>query len=161
MTMVYLSSVVSEGVGSARGKPGALVVARAGGITWSTKPIIIKSAPRTIWYPTDRQAAVRYVFGMTGSQTKGITGKAALHYDGHKVPKGTIVTRPAAVVQAYLKGKVKDLVSEAAFPRQTGRAAYHVHGVGTLYSMLGDKAKSLPTISKEAVLEAARSAGVL
>jgi len=161
MTMVYLSSVVSEGVGSPRGKPGALVVARAGGITWSTKPIIIKNAPRTIWYPTDRQAAVRYVFGMTAINTQGITGKAALHYDGRKVPKGTIVPRPAAVIQAYLKGKVKDLVSESAFPKQTGRGAYHVHGVGTLYSMLGDKAKNLPTIAKEAVLAAARNAGVL
>ena len=161
MTMVYLSSVVSEGVGSPRGKPGALVVARAGGITWSTKPIILKNAPRTIWYPTDRQAAVRYVFGTTGSYTKGFTGKAALPMDGRKVPKGAMVPRPAAMVQAFLKNKIKNLVSESAFPRQTGRTAYHVHGIGTLYSMLGDKAKNLPTIAQEDVLKAAKEKGVI
>jgi len=58
MTEVHLASVVGEAEGSARGKAGALVLARPGGIKWTKKTIIIRNAPWTVWHPHIRQAAI-------------------------------------------------------------------------------------------------------
>jgi hypothetical protein len=152
--MVYLSSVVSQGEGSARGKPGAIVIAKKGGMEWSSKSVILKSAPYTIWHPHDRQAAMRYLFGITGSYTKGYRGKAALPMDGHKIPRGTTVPKPTAMVQAFLKGQVERYLDN--IPKKTGKTSHSVHGIGMLATILQSKGYSLPAVTKEAVEAKAR-----
>ena len=159
MTVVYLSSVINEGQGSARGKAGSLVIARKGGLAWSSKTIIIRNVPFTVWHPHDRQAAMRYLFGTVGKATKFATGTTSLPKDGHKVPAGTTVPKPAAIIQVFLKGNTDQYLKN--FSPHTGRPAYHVHGLDMLKTMLGDKAKDLPSISVEEVLKAAQNAGVI
>ena len=135
------------------------MIARKGGLVWSSKAIILRNVPYTVWHPHDRQAAMRYLFGMVGKATQFATGTTALPKDGHKVPAGTTVPKPAAIVQTFLKGNVDAYLK--AFAPHTGRPKYHVHGIDMLKTMLGDKARNLPSISVEEVLRAAQAAGVI
>ena len=160
MTVVHLSSVIGEGEGAARGKAGSLVIARTGGIKWTKKTIVIRNVPYPFGPPHDRRAGRRYLFGAVGVWTKGAKGKVALPYDGHKIPKGTTVPKPTAVIQAFLKGNVNNYISEKDFPKYQGRPAYHVHGYGMLKADLEKKGYHLPEISKEAVQAAASKAGI-
>ena len=160
MTEVHLASVVGEAEGSARGKAGALVLARPGGIKWTKKTIIIRNVPFTVWHPHDRQAAMRYLFGAVGVWTKGTKGKVALPMDGHKIPKGTTVPKPTAIIQAFLKGNVNKYLDEKSIPKYPGRPAYHVHGYGMLKADLERKGYKLPEIPKEAVVAAAQQYGI-
>ncbi len=158
MTVVHLSSVVGEGEGAARGKAGALVLARTGGIKWTKKTVIIRNVPYTVWHPHDRQAAMRYLFGAVGTLTKGTKGKVALPMDGHKIPKGTTVPKPTAIIQAVLKGNVDNYIKDV--PKYEGRPAYHVHGYEMLKADLERKGYKLPQISKEAVAAAVKQYGI-
>jgi len=153
MTEVHLASVVGEAEGSARGKAGALVLARPGGIKWTKKTIIIRNAPWTVWHPHIRQAAMRYLFGLVGSYTKGVKGTTTLPEDGHRIPAGTTVPKPTAIVQVALKRQVDRYLS--GFPKHEGKPKYHVHGVGQLENEIRSKNFTPPSVSKDSVLKLA------
>ena len=153
MTVVNLSSVIGQQEGSPRGQPGALVIARKGKLDWSSKPIIIRNAPGTIWHPYPRQEAMRYLFGLVGSYTKGMKGTTSLPMSGHKIPRGTRVPKPTATIQVVLKGQTDSYLKD--FPRFTGKTVHHAHDIGQLQAELEKEGYKAPVISKETVLKAA------
>jgi hypothetical protein len=159
MTAVNPSVVLSPIEGSPRGKPGALVIAKKGKLDWSTKPIIIRNAPSTIWHPNLRQAAMRYLFGSVGQWTKGMKGTTSLPMSGHKIPKGTRVPKPTATIQVVLKGQVDSYLKD--FPRFTGKTVRHAHDLGQLAAEIQKAGKTPPSIAKEAVLEKAKEKGII
>ena len=161
MTVVNPSVVLSPIEGSPRGQPGALVLAKKGKMDWSSKAIIIRNAPGTIWHPYLRQAAMRYLFGLVGSYTKGMKGTTSLPMSGHKIPAGTRVPKPTATIQVVLKNQVKNYLPESTFPRFTGKTRHHAHDIGQLAAEIEKAGKTPPIIAKETVLEKAKEKGII
>jgi hypothetical protein len=154
MTVVNLSSVIGQQEGSPRGQPGALVIAKKGKLDWSSKTIIIRNVPSTVWHPYPRQAALRYLFGLIGSYTKGYKGTTSLPMSGHKIPRGTRVPKPTAIIQVNLKGQVDSYVKD--IPRFNGKTVHHAHDYGQLAAELESKGYKVPSIAKETVEAKAR-----
>jgi hypothetical protein len=161
MTVVNLASVVGQQEGSPRGQPGALVIAKKGKLDWSSKAIIIRNVPGTVWHPYPRQAAMRYLFGLVGSYTKGIKGTTSLPMSGHKIPRGTRVPKPTAIIQVNLKGQVDKFLPGDTYPRFNGKTVHHAHDYGQLQALLEKDGYKVPVIAKETVLAVAREKGVL
>jgi len=161
MTVVNPSVVLSPIEGSPRGKPGALVIAKKGKLDWSTKAIIIRNAPGTIWHPHLRQAAMRYLFGSVGQWTKGMKGTTSLPMSGHKIPAGTRVPKPTATIQVFLKNQVNNYIPGDTFPRFTGKTVRHAHDLGQLAVEIQKAGKTPPSVAKEAVLEKAKEKGII
>jgi len=161
MTVVNLSSVVGQQEGSPRGQPGALVIARKGKLDWSSKPIIIRNTPGTIWHPYPRQAAMRYLFGLVGSYTKGYKGTTSLPMSGHKIPRGTRVPKPTAIIQVVLKGQVNRYLDEKDYPRFKGKTVHHAHDIGQLQAELESKGYKVPVIAKETVEAEAKKHNII
>ncbi len=77
-----------------------------GKITWTQKPYILRNPPTwRIYNPTPAQIEARITLGDTARGLRGHTGKAPLGSAGKRMPAGTIVPRPAAEIQATLKGR--------------------------------------------------------
>jgi hypothetical protein len=161
MTVVNPSVILSPIEGSPRGQPGALVIAKKGKLDWSTKAVIIRNAPGTIWHPTIRQAAMRYLFGSVGQWTKGMKGTTSLPMNGHKIPAGTRVPKPTATIQVVLKNQVNSYIPESTFPRFTGKTRRHAHDIGMLAVEIQKAGKTPPSVAKEAVLEKAKEKGII
>ncbi len=161
MTVVNPSVVLSPIEGSPRGKPGALVIARKGKMDWSSKAIIIRNAPGTIWHPNLRQAAMRYLFGSVGQWTKGMKGTTSLPMSGHKIPAGTKVPKPTATIQVFLKGQVNNYIPLDTFPKFTGKTVRHAHDLGLLAVEIQKAGKTPPSVAKEAVLQKAKEKGII
>jgi len=137
------------------------VIAKKGKLDWSTKAVIIRNAPSTIWHPNVRQAAMRYLFGSVGQWTKGMKGTTSLPMSGHKIPAGTRVPKPTATIQVVLKGNVNKYIPEKDFPRFTGKTVRHAHDLGMLAAELKKAGKEPPVVSKEEVLGKAKEKGII
>lgn len=161
MTVVNLSSIVGQTEGSPRGQPGALVIAKKGKMDWSSKAIIIRNVPSTVWHPYPRQAAMRYLFGLIGSYTKGYKGTTSLPMSGHKIPRGTRVPKPTAIIQVNLKGQVDKLLPESTYPRFNGKTVHHAHDIGQLAADLESKGYKPPSIAKETVEAVAKKYNII
>ena len=161
MAVVNLSTIVGQSEGSPRGQPGALVIAKKGKLDWSSKAIIIRNAPGTIWHPYPRQAAMRYLFGSVGQWTKGYKGTTSLPMSGHKIPAGTRVPKPTAIIQVNLKGQVNSYIPESAFPKFKGKTVHHAHDLGQLAAELESKGYKVPSIAKETVEAVAKKYNII
>jgi hypothetical protein len=161
MTVVNPTAVLNPTEGSPRGQPGALVIAKKGKLDWSSKVVIIRNAPSTIWHPYPRQAAMRYLFGSVGQWTKGYKGTTSLPMSGHKIPQGTRVPKPTAIIQVVLKGNVNKYLDEKEYPRFTGKTVHHAHDLGQLAAELQSKGYKVPTIAKETVEAEAKKHNII
>jgi len=161
MAVVNLSTIVGQSEGSPRGQPGALVIAKKGKLDWSSKAIIIRNVPGTVWHPYPRQAAMRYLFGSVGQWTKGYKGTTSLPMSGHKIPAGTRVPKPTAIIQVNLKGQVNSYIPESAFPKFKGKTVHHAHDLGQLAAELESKGYKVPSIAKETVEAVAKKYNII
>jgi len=125
-----------------------------GGVTWTQKPYILRNPPAfRIFNPTPAQIEARIALGRTAKSLQGQTGKASLRYSGKRMPAGTIVPKPAALIQEQLRGQ-----HYSAYTRDRVRHNYH-RGPHTLDDLMKMRAAPTPAPAGAGLLQMAGAGG--